>query len=59
LPEDLHTRLWQKVSEIAEEGCAHKLGHEKRIEKLENRFFWIMALLIGNLIGVIINLIKP
>jgi hypothetical protein len=31
---------------------------EERIEKLENRFWWIITLLVGNLVGVIIMLLR-
>lgn len=31
---------------------------EERIEKLENKFWWIITLLVGNLVGVITLLIK-
>lgn len=31
---------------------------EERVEKLESRFWWIITLLIGNLVGVLILLIQ-
>lgn len=37
-------------------GTIEKL--EERLEKLENKFWWIITLLVGNLVGVITLLIK-
>lgn len=58
----------QKVNQIMEQGCAHRIGDlefirefkkgaEFRLNKLENRFFWIMALLVGNFLGIVLNLL--
>jgi len=31
---------------------------EERLEKLESKFWWIITLLVGNLVGIITLLIK-
>lgn len=31
---------------------------EERIEKLENRFWWIITLLVGNLAGIVVLLMR-
>lgn len=31
---------------------------EERIERLENRFWWIITLLVGNLAGIVVLLMR-
>jgi len=55
--------LWDKVSKIAEEGCALRRGDEERMKRTEEanrrihtRLDWITYMLIGNLAALALNL---